>query len=103
MADACGLVNVVGGLALLWAEIDLAEGKTSSAASWLGTARDKFAQDDDEDGLPTRPICSTHCEHPQGDHVDIEWLIELILAPGRNWLGWQSVVRAEGLEPSWAV
>jgi hypothetical protein len=44
-------VNVVGGLALLWAEIDLAEGKPSSAASWLGTARDKFAQDDDEDGV----------------------------------------------------
>jgi tetratricopeptide (TPR) repeat protein len=51
LADACGLVNVVGGLALLWAEIDLAEGKTSSAASWLATARDKFAQDDDEDGV----------------------------------------------------
>ncbi len=51
MADACGLVNVVGGFALLWAEIDLAEGKTSSAASWLATARDKFAQDEDEDGV----------------------------------------------------
>lgn len=51
LADACGLVNVVGRLALLWAEIDLAEGKTSSAASWLATARDKFAQDDDEDGI----------------------------------------------------
>jgi tetratricopeptide (TPR) repeat protein len=51
LADACGLVNVVGRLALLWAEIDLAEGKTSSAASWLATARDKFAQDDDEDGV----------------------------------------------------
>ena len=51
MADACGLVNVVGRLALLWAEIDLAEGKTSSVASWLATARDKFAQDDDEGGI----------------------------------------------------
>jgi tetratricopeptide (TPR) repeat protein len=51
LADACGLVKVVGGLALLWAKIDLAEGKTSSAASWLATARDKFAQDDDEDGI----------------------------------------------------
>lgn len=51
LADACGLVNVVGRLALLWAEIELAEGKTSSAASWLVTARDKFAQDDDEGGI----------------------------------------------------
>ena len=51
LADACGLVNVVASLALLWAEIDLAEGKASSAASWLATARDKFAQDKDEDGL----------------------------------------------------
>lgn len=51
LADACGLVNVVAGLALLWAEIDLAEGKSSSAASWLATARDKFAQDEDEDGV----------------------------------------------------
>jgi tetratricopeptide (TPR) repeat protein len=51
LADACGLVNVVGRLALLWAEIDLAEGKTSSAASWLATARDKFAQNGDEDGI----------------------------------------------------
>jgi tetratricopeptide (TPR) repeat protein len=51
LADACGLVNVVGRLALLWAEIDLAEGKTSSAASWLATARDKFAQEDDEEGI----------------------------------------------------
>lgn len=51
LADACGLVDVVAGLALLWAEIDLAEGKTLSARSWLGTARDKFAQDDDQDGV----------------------------------------------------
>jgi len=51
LADACGLVNVLGRLALLWAEIDLAEGKTSSAASWLATARDKFAQEDDEEGF----------------------------------------------------
>jgi tetratricopeptide (TPR) repeat protein len=51
LADACGLVNVVGGLALLWAEIDLAEGKNSSAATWLSTARDKFVQDQDEDGV----------------------------------------------------
>ena len=28
---------------VLWAEIDLADGKTTSAASWLATARDKFA------------------------------------------------------------
>ena len=51
LADACGLMNVVGGLALLWAEIDLAEGKASSAASWLATARDKFAQTGDEGGV----------------------------------------------------
>ncbi len=51
LADGCGLANVVAGLALLWAEIDLAEGKTSLAASWLATARDKFAQDEDQDGV----------------------------------------------------
>jgi hypothetical protein len=51
LADECGLVNVVAGLALLWAEIDLAEGKTASAATWLVTARDKFAQSEDEGGV----------------------------------------------------
>jgi tetratricopeptide (TPR) repeat protein len=51
LADACGLVNVVAGLALLWAEIDLAEGKTSSAATWLATAREKFAQSEDQSGV----------------------------------------------------
>jgi len=51
LADACGLVDVVAGLALLWAEIDLAEGKTSSAATWLVTARDKFAKIEDEGGV----------------------------------------------------
>lgn len=50
LADACGLVNVVANLALLWAEIDLAEGKTASAATWLGTARSKFAQSEDDGG-----------------------------------------------------
>ncbi len=50
LADASGLVNVVAKLALLWAEIDLAEGKTTSAATWLATARSKFAQSDDEGG-----------------------------------------------------
>jgi hypothetical protein len=44
-------VNVVAGLALLWAEIDLAEGKTSSAATWLATAREKFAQSEDQSGV----------------------------------------------------
>ncbi len=51
LADASGLVNVVASLALLWAEIDLAEGKTASAATWLVTARDKFAQSEDEGGV----------------------------------------------------
>jgi len=51
LADACGLLNVVGGLALLWAEIDLAEGKTSSAASWLATAREKFVRSEDDSGV----------------------------------------------------
>jgi hypothetical protein len=51
LADACGLVDVVAGLALLWAEIDLAEGKTLSATSWLATALDKFAQDEDQAGV----------------------------------------------------
>jgi hypothetical protein len=44
-------VNVVGGLALLWAEIDLAQGKTSSAASWLATAREKFVRSEDDGGV----------------------------------------------------
>ena len=51
LADACGLVNVVASLALLWAEIDLAEGKTTSAATWLITARNKFAESKDEGGV----------------------------------------------------
>lgn len=51
LADACGLVNVVASLALLWAEIDLAEGKTTSAATWLATARNKFAESKDEGGV----------------------------------------------------
>lgn len=51
LADRCGLVNIVGGLALLWAEIDLAEGKTSSAASWLATAREKFVRSEDDGGV----------------------------------------------------
>jgi hypothetical protein len=51
LADASGLVNVVASLALLWAEIDVKEGKTSSGANWLLTARDKFAQSEDQDGV----------------------------------------------------
>src|ERR1019366_4731110 len=51
LADACGLVNVVAGLALLWAEIDLAQGKTASATSWLVTARNRFAESEDEGGV----------------------------------------------------
>jgi tetratricopeptide (TPR) repeat protein len=50
LADACGLANVVASLALLWADIDLAEGKTSSAATWLITARNKFTEGGDEGG-----------------------------------------------------
>lgn len=51
LADACGLVNITAALALLWGEIDLAEGETSSAATWLDTARNKFAESEDEDGV----------------------------------------------------
>jgi hypothetical protein len=51
VADACGLVNVVASLTLLWAELDLAEGKITSAATWLDTARNKFAESEDEDGV----------------------------------------------------
>lgn len=51
LADACGLVNIVASLALLWAEIDLAEGKTTSAATWLLTARNKFVESEDEDSV----------------------------------------------------
>jgi tetratricopeptide (TPR) repeat protein len=55
LADACGLVNVVVSLVFLWAEIDLAEGKTTSAATWLITARNKFSETKDEGGV-TRAI-----------------------------------------------
>jgi tetratricopeptide (TPR) repeat protein len=51
LANKCGLVNLVASLSFLWAEIDLAEGKNTSAASWLMTARNKFAEDKDEDGV----------------------------------------------------
>jgi hypothetical protein len=51
LADACGLANIVASLALLWAEIDLAERKTTSAATWLVTARNKFAESSDEGGV----------------------------------------------------
>jgi hypothetical protein len=44
-------VGVVASLALLWANIDLAEGKTTSAATWLVTARHKFAEQEDEGGV----------------------------------------------------
>ena len=43
--------NIVASLALLWAEIDLAEGKTTSAATWLVTARNKFIEAEDERGV----------------------------------------------------
>ena len=51
LADDCGLVGVVASLSLLWAEIDLAEGKNASAATWLITARNKFAESHDEGGV----------------------------------------------------
>jgi tetratricopeptide (TPR) repeat protein len=51
IADKCGLVNVVASLAFLWAEIDLAEGKHTSAATWLITARNKFAESQDDRGV----------------------------------------------------
>jgi hypothetical protein len=51
LADACGLTNVVARLALLLAEIDLAEGKTTSATTWLVTARNKFAENEDKAGI----------------------------------------------------
>jgi tetratricopeptide (TPR) repeat protein len=51
LADACGLVNVVANLALTWADIDQAEGKITSAATWLVTARNKFAECQDEVGV----------------------------------------------------
>ena|SRR6516165_8737149 len=51
LADACGLVNIVASPALLWAAIDLAEGKTTSAATWLVTARNKFAESQDDGGV----------------------------------------------------
>lgn len=50
LADACGLVSVVARLSLLWAEIDLAEGKNTSAATWLINARNKFNEGQDAEG-----------------------------------------------------
>jgi hypothetical protein len=51
LADKCGLTSVVASLSFLWAEIDLAQGKNTSAATWLITARNKFAEDKDEGGV----------------------------------------------------
>ena len=51
LANKCGLVSLVASFSFLWAEIDLAEGKKTSAATWLITARDKFAEDQDEGGV----------------------------------------------------
>src|ERR1019366_425588 len=51
LADTCGLANVVARPALLWADIDMAEGKTTSAATWLVTARSKFAEVRDDGGV----------------------------------------------------
>ena len=50
LADACGLVSVVASLSLLWAEIDLTEGKNTSAATWLINARNRFNEDQDTEG-----------------------------------------------------
>ncbi|MFZ4765872.1 MAG: tetratricopeptide repeat protein [Roseimicrobium sp.] len=51
LADTCGLTGVVASLSLLWAELDLAEGKTTSASTWLITARNKFAESQDNGGV----------------------------------------------------
>jgi tetratricopeptide (TPR) repeat protein len=51
LANKCGLVNLVASLSFLWAEIDLAEGKKTSAATWLITARKKFTEDQDNGGV----------------------------------------------------
>lgn len=51
VANKCGLVSLVASLSFLWAEIDLAEGKNTSAAIWLITARDKFSEDQNDGGV----------------------------------------------------
>jgi hypothetical protein len=51
LADKCGLTSVVASLSFLWAEIDLAQGKNTSAATWLITARNKFAEIQDDGGV----------------------------------------------------
>jgi tetratricopeptide (TPR) repeat protein len=51
LADRCGLASVVASLSFLWAEIDLAEGKNTSAATWLITARSKFADAQNDGGV----------------------------------------------------
>lgn len=50
LADTCGLVSVVATLSLLWGEIDLAQGKNTSAATWLIYARNKYNEDQDAEG-----------------------------------------------------
>jgi tetratricopeptide (TPR) repeat protein len=51
LAHKCGLINLVASLSFLRAEIDLTEGKKTSAAIWLLTARNKFTEDSDEGGV----------------------------------------------------
>ena len=51
LADKCGLVSVAASLSFFYAEMDLAEGKNTSAVTWLLTARNKFAETHDEGGV----------------------------------------------------
>ena len=44
-------MSLVANFSFLWAEIDLAEGKNTSAAIWLITARNKFAEVQDDSGV----------------------------------------------------
>lgn len=51
LANKCGLASLVASFSFLWAEIDLAEGKNTSAATWLITARNKFTEEQDDGGV----------------------------------------------------
>lgn len=66
LADRCGLGSVIASLSFLWAEIDLAEGKNTSAATWLITATNKSTDIRDADGArATRLLDTLQTEHQQ--------------------------------------
>ena len=88
LANKCGLDESVASLAYLWAEIDLAQGKKTSAATWLITARNKFAEDKDEGGL-ARDKTTRQTPSPSSNNVETpyalvswcRWPRKMLLSP----------------------